>query len=360
MFIVGIEIMKLVDEVEIEVFVGNGGNGCIGFCCEKFILFGGLDGGDGGVGGSVYICVDENLNILVDFCYDCIFKVQCGENGMGCQVYGKGGEDLIIIVLVGIVVINVVIDEVIGDLIQYGDCLLVVKGGCGGLGNMYFKSLINCLLCQVLLGELGEECMLKLELKLLVDVGLLGFFNVGKSILICVVLVVMLKVVDYLFIMLYLNLGVVKVENYCSFVIVDILGLIEGVVDGVGLGVQFLCYLQCICLLLYLVDILLMEGGVDGILLVEQVCVIECELEKYDLELFKKLCWLVLNKVDLMFEDEVQVVVEQIVVELGWKELWFLVFVLGCEGIFLIMSWIMVFFDCQKEEEQEVCDVQQS
>lgn len=343
--------MKFVDEVEIQVIVGNGGNGCVGFCCEKFILLGGLDGGDGGNGGSVWICVDENFNILVDFCYECIFKVQCGENGMGCQVYGKGGEDLVIIVLVGIVVINVSIDEVIGDLIGYGDCLLVVKGGKGGLGNMYFKSFINCLLCQVLLGEEGEECLFKLELKLLVDVGLFGFLNVGKSILICVVFVVILKVVDYLFMILYLNLGVVWVENYCSFVIVDIFGLIEGVVDGVGLGVQFLCYLQCICLLLYFVDIFLMEGGVEGVLLIEQVCVIECELEKYDLELLQKLCWLVFNKVDLMFEDEVKVVVEKIIVELGWIQLWYLVLVLGCEGIWLIMINIMVFFDCQKEDE---------
>ncbi len=214
--------MKLVDEAEIEVFAGNGGNGCIGFRREKFIPLGGPDGGDGGAGGSVYIRADENLNTLVDFRHDRIFKAQRGENGMGRQAYGKGGEDLTITVPVGTVVINVATDEVIGDLTQHGDRLLVAKGGRGGLGNMHFKSSTNRSPRQALPGEPGEERTLKLELKLLADVGLLGFPNAGKSTLIRAVSAATPKVADYPFTTLYPNLGVVKVENYRSFVIADI------------------------------------------------------------------------------------------------------------------------------------------
>ena len=214
--------MKLVDEAEIEVFAGNGGNGCIGFRREKFIPLGGPDGGDGGAGGSVYIRADENLNTLVDFRHERIFKAQRGENGMGRQAYGKGGEDLTITVPVGTVVINVATDEVIGDLTQHGDRLLVAKGGRGGLGNMHFKSSTNRSPRQALPGEPGEERTLKLELKLLADVGLLGFPNAGKSTLIRAVSAATPKVADYPFTTLYPNLGVVKVENHRSFVIVKL------------------------------------------------------------------------------------------------------------------------------------------
>jgi GTP-binding protein len=176
--------MKLVDEAEIQVTAGNGGNGCVGFRREKFIPLGGPDGGDGGNGGSVYIRADENLNTLVDFRHERIFKAQRGENGMGRQAYGKGGEDLVITVPIGTVVMNVATDEVIGDLTQHGDTLLVAKGGKGGLGNMHFKSSTNRSPRQSLPGEEGEERLLKLELKLLADVGLLGFPNAGKSTLI--------------------------------------------------------------------------------------------------------------------------------------------------------------------------------
>jgi len=356
--IAGIETMKLVDEAEIEVFAGNGGNGCIGFRREKFIPLGGPDGGDGGAGGSVYIRADENLNTLVDFRHDRIFKAQRGENGMGRQAYGKGGEDLVITVPVGTVIINVATDEIIGDLTQHGDRLLVAKGGRGGLGNMHFKSSTNRSPRQALPGEPGEERTLKLELKLLADVGLLGFPNAGKSTLIRAVSAATPKVADYPFTTLYPNLGVVKVENYRSFVIADIPGLIEGAADGAGLGAQFLRHLQRTRLLLHLVDISPMEGGVEGISPVEQVRAIERELEKHDPELLAKPRWLVLNKADLMFEDEAQAAAEQIVAELGWKEPWFLVSALGREGTFPIMSRIMAFFDRQKEDELEARNAQ--
>ena len=350
--------MKLVDEAEIEVFAGNGGNGCIGFRREKFIPLGGPDGGDGGAGGSVYIRADENLNTLVDFRHERIFKAQRGENGMGRQAYGKGGEDLTITVPVGTVVINVATDEVIGDLTQHGDRLLVAKGGRGGLGNMHFKSSTNRSPRQALPGEPGEERTLKLELKLLADVGLLGFPNAGKSTLIRAVSAATPKVADYPFTTLYPNLGVVKVENHRSFVIADIPGLIEGAADGAGLGAQFLRHLQRTRLLLHLVDISPMEGGVEGISPVEQVRAIERELEKHDPELLNKPRWLVLNKADLMFEDDAQAAAEQIVAELGWKEPWFLVSALGREGTFPIMSRIMAFFDRQKEDELEARNAQ--
>ncbi len=348
--------MKLVDEAEIQVIAGNGGNGCVGFRREKFIPLGGPDGGDGGAGGSVWIRADENLNTLVDFRHDRIFKAQRGENGMGRQMYGKAGEDLVITVPVGTVVINVDTDEVIGDLTNHGDRLLVAKGGKGGLGNMHFKSSVNRAPRQALPGEQGEERTLKLELKLLADVGLLGFPNAGKSTLIRAVSAATPKVADYPFTTLYPNLGVVKVENYRSFVIADVPGLIEGAADGAGLGTQFLRHLQRTRLLLHLVDISPMEGGVEGVSPVEQVRAIERELEKHDPELLEKPRWLVLNKADLMFEDEARAAAEQVIAELGWTGPWYLVSALGREGTWPIMKDVMAFFDRQREEEAEARD----
>lgn len=346
--------MKLVDEAEIQVIAGNGGNGCVGFRREKFIPLGGPDGGDGGAGGSVWLVADENLNTLVDFRHERIFKAQRGENGMGRQAYGKGGEDKIITVPVGTVVINVDTDEIIGDMTTHGDRLLVAKGGIGGLGNMHFKSSVNRSPRQALPGGEGEERTLKLELKLLADVGLLGFPNAGKSTFIRAVSAATPKVADYPFTTLYPNLGVVKVENYRSFVIADVPGLIEGAADGAGLGTQFLRHLQRTRLLLHLVDISPMEGGVEGVSPVDQVRAIERELEKHDPELLDKPRWLILNKADLMFEDEARAAAEQIIAELGWEGPWFLVSALGREGTWPIMNKVMTFFDKQREEAEEL------
>lgn len=340
--------MKLVDEAEIQVIAGNGGNGCVGFRREKFIPLGGPDGGDGGNGGSVWLQADENLNTLVDFRHERSFKAQRGENGMGRQMYGKAGEDRIITVPVGTVVMNVDTDEVIGDMTRHGDRLLVAKGGKGGLGNMHFKSSTNRAPRQALPGEAGEERLLKLELKLLADVGLLGFPNAGKSTFIRAVSAATPKVADYPFTTLYPNLGVVSVEAHRSFVIADIPGLIEGAADGAGLGAQFLRHLQRTRLLLHLVDISPMEGGVEGVSPAEQVRLLEHELVKHDPELLAKPRWLVLNKADLMFEDEARVAAEQVVAELGWTGPWYLVSALGREGTWPIMKDIMAFFDQQR------------
>ena len=344
--------MKLVDEAEIQVIAGNGGNGCVGFRREKFIPLGGPDGGDGGDGGSVWLVADENLNTLVDFRHQRQFRAQRGENGMGRQMYGKAGQDLVIAVPVGTVITNVETDEVIGDLTRHGERLLVARGGKGGLGNMHFKSSTNRTPRKALPGLPGEERELRMELKLLADVGLLGFPNAGKSTLIRAVSAATPKVADYPFTTLYPNLGVVSVEAYRSFVIADIPGLIEGAADGAGLGAQFLRHLQRTRLLLHLVDIAPMEGGVE-ISAAEQVRAIERELERNDPELLAKPRWLVLNKADLLPEDERQAAAQAVIDELGWKDRWFLVSAIGRDGTWPVMLEVQAFFDRQREDALE-------
>ena len=350
--------MKLVDEAEIQVSAGNGGNGCVGFRREKFIPLGGPDGGDGGDGGSVWLLADENLNTLVDFRHQRQFRAKRGENGMGRQMYGKAGDDLVITVPVGTVVMNVETDEVIGDLTRHGERLLVAKGGKGGLGNMHFKSSVNRSPRKALPGLPGEERVLKLELKLLADVGLLGFPNAGKSTLIRAVSAATPKVADYPFTTLYPNLGVVSVEPHRSFVIADIPGLIEGAAEGAGLGTQFLKHLQRTRLLLHLVDIapaggVYDEGAEEGVTPADQVRAIERELEKHDPELLNKPRWLVLNKADLLLEEEQQAAVRAIVDELGWTDRWYLVSAISREGTWPIMLDVMAFFDRQREDALE-------
>lgn len=342
--------MKLVDEAEIQVIAGNGGNGCVGFRREKFIPLGGPDGGDGGNGGSCWLVADENLNTLVDFRHQRIFKAQRGENGMGAQMYGKAGEDLVVTVPVGTVITNVDTDEIIGDLTRHGERLLVAQGGKGGLGNMHFKSSVNRTPRRALPGLPGDARALRLELKLLADVGLLGFPNAGKSTLIRAVSAATPKVADYPFTTLYPNLGVVSVEPYRSFVIADIPGLIEGAADGAGLGAQFLRHLQRTRLLLHVVDLAPMEGGVEGVTPGEQVRAIEHELRKHDPELLNKPRWLVLNKADLLMEDEQQAAARAVIDELGWQDRWYMVSAISREGTWPIMLDVMAFFDRQKED----------
>jgi len=350
--------MKLVDEAEIIVTAGNGGNGCIAFRREKFIPLGGPNGGDGGNGGDVWLQADENLNTLVDFRHETRFKAQRGENGMGSQMYGKAGDDRIITVPVGTVIQNVDTDEVIGDLTEHGQRLLVAKGGQGGLGNMHFKSSVNRTPRRATPGSEGESRTLRLELKLLADVGLLGFPNAGKSTFIRAVSAATPKVADYPFTTLYPNLGVVSVEVGRSFVIADIPGLIEGAADGAGLGSLFLRHVQRTRLLLHLVDIApnLGYGEYEGdgpLSPAEQVRAIENELRKYDPGMLDKPRWLVLNKADLMFEDEARAAAEAIVAELDWKEPWYLVSALGREGTRPIMLAVQTFFDRLREDELE-------
>ena len=345
--------MKLVDEVEITVTAGNGGNGCIAFRREKFIPLGGPNGGDGGNGGDVWVQADENLNTLVDFRHETRFKAQRGENGMGSQMYGKAGEDKTIVVPVGTVVHNVDTDEIIGDLTEHGQRLLVARGGLGGLGNMHFKSSVNRTPRRATPGTEGETRGLRLELKLLADVGLLGFPNAGKSTFVRAVSAATPKVADYPVTTLYPNLGVVSVEPGRSFVIADIPGLIEGAADGAGLGSLFLRHVQRTRLLLHLVDIAPMEGGVEGVSPAEQVRAIENELRKYDPAMLEKPRWLVLNKADLMFEDEAQAAAEAIVAELGWTQPWYMTSAIGREGTWPIMLSVQAFFDRMREDELE-------
>ena len=347
--------MKLVDEAEIDVIAGNGGDGCIGFRREKFIPLGGPDGGDGGNGGNVWIQADENISTLVDFRHQRSFKAQRGENGMGQQRYGKGGDDLIISVPAGTSIVNVGTDEVIGDLVALGDRLLVAKGGKGGLGNMHFKSSVTRSPRRATPGDEGEARTLKMELKLLADVGLLGFPNAGKSTFIRAVSAATPKVADYPFTTLYPNLGVVSVEAHRSFVIADIPGLIQGAADGAGLGAMFLRHLQRTRLLLHLVDMAPMEGGVE-ISPAEQVRAIEQELQKHDPELLQKPRWLVLNKADLMFADEAATRAAEVIAELGWTQPWYVTSAVSREGTWPIMKDVMAFFDRLKEDEQEARD----
>jgi GTP-binding protein len=348
--------MKLVDEAEITVVAGNGGNGSVSFRREKFIPLGGPDGGDGGDGGSVWLQADENLNTLVDFRHQRLFRAQRGENGMGRQMYGKGGEDTTVAVPVGTVVLNVDTDEVIGDLTRHGERLLVAHGGKGGLGNMHFKSSITRAPRRSTPGAEGEQRVLKLELKLLADVGLLGFPNAGKSTFIRAVSAATPKVADYPFTTLYPNLGVVSVEPHKSFVIADIPGLIEGAAEGAGLGSLFLRHVQRTRLLLHLVDIAPMEGGVEGVSPAEQVRAIEHELRKYDPGMLEKPRWLVLNKADLMFEDEARTRAEEVVRELGWTQPWYLVSAIGREGTWPIMLAVQAFFDRLREDAADAAD----
>ena len=345
--------MKFVDEAQILVSAGNGGNGCISFRREKFIPLGGPDGGDGGNGGSVYLVADENLNTLIDFRHQRQYRAQRGQNGMGRQMFGKAGDDVVIRVPVGTEVINVETDEIIGDLTEHGERLLVAQGGVGGKGNVHYKSSVNRAPRKAGTGTPGEEREIRLELKLLADVGLLGFPNAGKSTFIRAVSSATPKVADYPFTTLYPNLGVVSVEMDRSFVIADIPGLIEGAADGAGLGVQFLRHVQRTRVLLHLVDLAPFDDGVDP---VQQVRAIENELRKHDPAMLEKPRWLVLNKADLLDPAEARERAEAVVRELDWKEPWFLVSAIGREGTWPIVLKIQQFFDDQKAAALEAAE----
>lgn len=306
--------MQFVDEANIRVEAGRGGNGVASFRREKYIPFGGPNGGDGGDGGSIYLIADRNINTLIDFRYTRDYKAQNGQAGMGQQKTGRAGQDLIIPVPEGTIVRDLDTQEMIGDLVEHGQKLLVAQGGRHGLGNVHFKSSTNRTPRQCTPGEPGDERNLGLELSVLADVGLLGMPNAGKSSLITAVSAARPKVANYPFTTLYPNLGVVRVSPESSFVIADIPGLIEGASEGAGLGVQFLKHLSRTGLLLHVVDI----APMDGIDPVESVHVIEKELEKYSDALAGKERWLVLNKTDLLLEEEASELCDQIVERLNW------------------------------------------
>ena len=343
--------MKLVDEADILVKAGDGGNGCVSFRREKFIPFGGPDGGDGGNGGSVWLVADENLNTLVDFRHQRSFRAQRGQNGMGSQMYGKGGEDTEIRVPVGTVITNLSTEEIIGDLVRHGQRLKVAQGGRGGLGNMHFKSSTNRTPRRATPGTEGDERELRLELKLLADVGLLGFPNAGKSTFIRAVSAATPRVADYPFTTLYPNLGVVSVERDRSFVVADIPGLIEGAAEGAGLGVTFLKHVQRTRILLHLVDAVPFDDGRDPVeVIVGEVRTIEAELSRFDPELLDKPRWLLLNKLDMLPEDEREARVAAVLAALDWDAPAFAISAIAREGTWPVCLRLMDALETLREE----------
>jgi len=342
--------MKFVDEAEITVHAGNGGNGCVSFRREKFIPLGGPDGGNGGDGGDVWLVADEGLNTLIDFRHQRSFRAKRGENGMGRQMAGKRGDDEVIRIPVGTSVINVNTDEIIGDLTQHGQRLLVAMGGHGGAGNTVFKSSTNRSPRKAVPGTDGDVRELRLELKVLADVGLLGFPNAGKSTFIRAVSAATPRVADYPFTTLQPHLGVVRIGTDQSFVIADIPGLIEGAAEGAGLGIQFLKHVSRTRLLLHLVDLAPMDDDIDP---VEQVRAIETELEKFDAQLLDRPRWLVFNKADLLDPAERDKRAKAIVRKLKWKAPWFVVSAIARDGTWPVCLKVQDFFDRLKAEAVE-------
>ena len=308
--------MNFVDEATIKVHAGNGGSGMVSFRREKFIPFGGPDGGDGGTGGSIYVTAQPGLNTLADFRYRRTFKAGNGEPGGSADCSGKGGGDLEVVVPVGTVVYDVDTDETLGDLAHAGERILVARGGRGGLGNQHFKSSTNRSPRRATTGYPGEKRELRLELKLIADVGLLGLPNAGKSTLISVVSAARPRVADYPFTTLHPNLGVVYVGEQKSFVMADIPGLIEGAAEGAGLGIRFLKHLQRTRLLLHLVDIAPPDPEADP---VKDARAIAAELKKFSPELAVRERWLVLNKLDLLPPADGEKRCREIVRRLRWK-----------------------------------------
>ncbi|MCK6416064.1 MAG: GTPase ObgE [Giesbergeria sp.] len=321
--------MKFVDEAFIDVAAGDGGNGCVSFRHEKYKEFGGPNGGDGGRGGHVYVVADPNLNTLVDFRYARRYEAKRGEHGLGSDMFGAAGDDITLKMPVGTIISDAETGEVLLELLNPGEVVVLAKGGDGGFGNMRFKSAINRAPRQKTPGWPGERKNLKLELKVLADVGLLGMPNAGKSTLIAAVSNARPKIADYPFTTLHPNLGVVRVGPEQSFVIADIPGLIEGASEGAGLGHQFLRHLQRTRLLLHVVDMAPFDEAVDP---VAQAKAIVAELKKYDKALHDKPRWLVLNKLDMVPTAERAARVADFVKRFKWKGPVFQISALTREG----------------------------
>jgi GTP-binding protein len=321
--------MKFVDEATIDVVAGEGGNGCMSFRREKFLPFGGPNGGDGGRGGSVYAMGDRNLNTLIDFRYARRHEARRGENGRGSDQYGAAAEDIVMRMPMGTVITDTETNQVIAELLVPDEKVLIVKGGDGGFGNLHFKTSTNRAPRQKTPGWPGEQKKLKLELKVLADVGLLGMPNAGKSSLITAISNARPKIADYPFTTLHPNLGVVRVAPEQSFVVADIPGLIEGASEGAGLGHLFLRHLQRTHLLLHLVDFAPFDDAIDPVV---QAKAIVGELKKYDQALYEKPRWLVLNKMDMVPVEEREKRVKDFVKRFKWKGLVFQISALTREG----------------------------
>ncbi|MEO0367400.1 MAG: Obg family GTPase CgtA [Pseudomonadota bacterium] len=342
--------MKFVDEAEITVQAGNGGNGALSFRREKYIPRGGPDGGDGGAGGSVYLEATESLNTLADFRYVRHYQAIGGKSGGGKLKTGPSGDDLVIKVPTGTMVYDATTNEFIGDLVEVGQQTVVARGGEGGLGNTTFKSSTNQAPRKTTKGKPGDGRRLRLELKVLADVGLLGLPNAGKSTLLRAVSQATPKVANYPFTTLYPELGVVSLGIGSSFVIADIPGLIEGASQGAGLGIQFLRHLARTQLLLHVVD-LAPYDNLDADLLAD-ISAIVGELEKYsaeyDVELDKMDRWLVFNKMELLDEDERQTKIDEIVSRLDWQGPVFQISAVNREGTQELMNQVMQHLDEQR------------
>ena len=346
--------MKFVDEAYIDIAAGDGGNGCVSFRHEKYKEFGGPNGGDGGRGGHVFAYADINLNTLVDYRYSRRHEAKRGQHGMGSDMFGAAGDDVTLKMPVGTIISDAETGEVLYELLVPGETIMIAKGGDGGFGNMRFKSAINRAPRQKTPGWLGEKKELKLELKVLADVGLLGMPNAGKSTFIAAVSNARPKIADYPFTTLHPNLGVVRVGPEQSFVAADVPGLIEGASEGAGLGHLFLRHLQRTRLLLHVVDFAPFDENVDP---VQQAKAIVAELKKYDAKLHDKPRWLVLNKLDMVPAEEREARVKDFIKRMRYKGPVFQISALTREGCEPLIKEIYKHIRAQQIIEQGVVDI---
>ena len=346
--------MKFVDEAYIDISAGDGGNGCVSFRHEKYKEFGGPNGGDGGRGGHVFAFADINLNTLVDYRYSRRHDAKRGQHGMGSDMFGAAGDDVTLKMPVGTIITDAETGEVLYELLEPGETIMIAKGGDGGFGNMRFKSAINRAPRQKTPGWLGEKKELKLELKVLADVGLLGMPNAGKSTFIAAVSNARPKIADYPFTTLHPNLGVVRVGPEQSFVVADVPGLIEGASEGAGLGHLFLRHLQRTRLLLHVVDFAPFDDNVDP---VQQAKAIVAELKKYDPGLYNKPRWLVLNKLDMVPTEEREARVKDFIKRMRYKGPVFQISALTREGCEPLIKEIYKHIRAQQIIEQGIVEI---
>ena len=344
--------MKFVDEATIEVIGGRGGNGVASFRREKFIPKGGPDGGDGGRGGNVYAIADRNVNTLIDYRFARLHRARNGENGRGSDQYGAAGTDIILRMPVGTTIMDAETGELLFDLDHHGQEVILASGGQGGLGNLHFKSSINRAPRQATAGEIGQQRKLRLELKVLADVGLLGLPNAGKSTFISKVSNARPRIADYPFTTLHPNLGVVRTSAAHSFVIADLPGLIEGASEGAGLGHLFLRHLSRTRLLLHIVDVSTLDQDIDPVeAALEQIQVITAELNLYSEELGDKPRWLALNKLDMV--DDPESLRKELIKRLDWKAPIYGISALTGQGTEDLVRDIQNWLDEQRRLQQE-------
>lgn len=341
--------MKFVDEAYIDISAGDGGAGCVSFRHEKYKEFGGPNGGDGGRGGHVFAVADANLNTLVDYRYSRRHDAKRGQHGMGSDMFGAAGDDITLKMPVGTIITDAETGEVLFELLEDGEVITIAKGGDGGFGNLRFKSAINRAPRQKTPGWPGERKSLKLELKVLADVGLLGMPNAGKSTFITAISNARPRIADYPFTTLHPNLGVVRVGPEQSFVVADLPGLIEGASDGAGLGHLFLRHLSRTRLLLHIIDLAPFDESIDP---VAQAKAIAKELKKYDADLYKKPRWLVLNKLDMVDTDKRAEVVANFVKRMKFKGPVFEISALSREGCEPLVKAIYKHIKAEQVSEQ--------